>query len=169
MEHHRLGPPRFLLLLTILFDNGEEMQIHSDQTWMGRQGALLHDSIYNGEFFDRRLERPGWSEVGFNDSLSLWLPAEPMASPINSTLHGQIVMQGMPPIRAGPDALHFDVIPKPLSEYFSSHEADAMHGVSIRDSGILKPIATWSPTIGLLSERARATSRSIGLFRCASV
>ena len=53
-----------------------------------------------------------------------------MAPPIHSTLHGQIVMQDMPPSRAGPDALHFDVVTKPLSDYFSSDEADAIQGDS---------------------------------------
>lgn len=75
MKHksHRFssGPPRFLFLLQILFDDGEEIHVYSDRSWLGRQGALLHDSVYNGEFYDRRHERPGWSTVGFNDSLSM--------------------------------------------------------------------------------------------------
>ena len=124
------------------------MHVSSDPTWMGRQGAILHDSIYNGEFVDSRNDRPNWAQVGFNDSLSLWLPAEPMASPVNKTLHGQIVMQDMPPIRAGLDALHFEVATKPIGEYLSSIDAEPIHGASLSDGGIIKPIATWSPTIG---------------------
>jgi hypothetical protein len=142
------GPSRFMFLLEILFENGDEMHVYSDPSWMGRQNAILHDSIYNGEFVDSRHDRPNWAQVGFNDSLSLWLPAEPMPSPVNETLHGQIVMQDMPPIRAGPDALHFEVTTAPISGYLSSNEIGQIQGAMLTDGGILKPIATWSPIIG---------------------
>lgn len=137
-----------MFLLEIVFENGNEMHVYSDSTWMGRQNAILHDSVYNGEFVDSRRDRPNWSQVGFNDSLSLWLPAEPMPSPINETLHGQIVMQDMPPIRAGPDALHSEVTTAPISGYLSLNEIDEIKGAILTDGGILKPIATWSPIIG---------------------
>ncbi|CAF4994020.1 unnamed protein product [Rotaria sp. Silwood1] len=143
------GPPRFIFLLKVKFENGDEMNVHSDPTWMGRQSAILHDSIYNGEFFDSRNDRPNWAQVGFNDSLSLWLPAESMPSPINDSVHGQIVMQDMLPIRAGSDALHFEVTTKPIDGYLSSDDIGYMHGAMLTESGILKPIATWSPTIGV--------------------
>lgn len=80
--------------------------------------------------------------------LSLWLPAEPMVSPLNETIHGRLVMQDMLPIRAGPDALHFEVTTKPLSNYLSPEDIGSIQGVPLSDSGRLKPIATWSPTIG---------------------
>lgn len=137
-----------IFLLHIIFENGDEMQVYSDPTWIGRQNAILHDSIYNGEFVDGRHNRFNWSQVGFNDSLSLWLPAEQMASPINETLHGLLVLQDMLPIRAGPDALHFEVIPESISDFLSSSDVGQVQGAMLTDHGILKPIATWSPTIG---------------------
>jgi len=142
------GPPRFMFLLEILFEDGTDMHVYSDSTWMGRQNAILHDSVYNGEFFDSRQDRPNWAQVGFTDPLSLWLPAEVMSSPVNETLHGEIVMQDMPPIRAGPDALHSEVTAAPISGYLSSNEIDQIKGAKLTDGGILKPIATWSPIIG---------------------
>jgi hypothetical protein len=142
------GPPRFIFFLQILFENGNELYVYSDPTWMGRQNAILHDSIYNGEFVDSRNDRLNWAQVGFNDSLSLWLPAELMLSPVNETSHGQIVMQDMPPIRAGPDALHFEVTARPIGGYLSSNDIGQIQGAMLTDGGILKPIAMWSPTIG---------------------
>lgn len=124
------------------------MHIYSDRSWTGRQNAILHDSIYNGEFVDGRYDRPNWAQVGFNDSLSLWLPAEQMSSPVNETIHGRIVMQDMPPIRAGSDALHFEVTTRPLGGYLLSNSDSHIKGILLNGTGILKPIATWSPTIG---------------------
>ena len=124
------------------------MHVYSDPTWMGRQNAILHDSIYNGEFVDSRYDRLNWAQVGFNDSLSLWLPAELMSSPVNETLHGQIVMQDMPPIRAGPDALHFEISTTSVNGYLSPEELGDIKGASLTDGGIIKPIGMWSPVLG---------------------
>ncbi|CAF1125713.1 unnamed protein product [Adineta steineri] len=143
------GPPRFIFFLQILFDNGEEMHVYSDSTWIGRQNSILHDSIYNGEFVDSRSDRLNWSRVGFTDLLSLWIPAELMSSPINESLHGQVVMQDMPPIRAGSDALHFEVTSTLIGGYLSANDIGHIQGAMLTDGGILKPIAVWSPTIGV--------------------
>jgi alpha-L-rhamnosidase len=113
------------------------MEIFSDQTWLGRQGSILHDSIYNGELIDARYDRLNWSKVGFNDRLSLWLTPEIMSSPINISSNGQFSLQDMPPIRAGPDALHFE-INIPLEE-----------DISLIDGGILKPISVSKPFSGV--------------------
>ncbi len=128
-----LGPPRLFFILNIIFENSEEIQIYSDQTWSGRQGSILYDSIYNGEIIDARYDRLNWSQVGFNDRLSLWLIPEIMSSPINLTLNGQFTLQDMPPIRAGLDALHFE-INIPLEE---------------KNPGILKPISVSTPVSGV--------------------
>ncbi|CAF1091208.1 unnamed protein product [Adineta ricciae] len=143
------GPPRFLFYLKIFFEDGSEFDLGSDTTWIGRQNAILHDSIYNGEFVDSRYDRTNWSQVGFNDTLSLWLPADEMPSPLNKTLPGHLVMQDMPPIRAGADALHIEVSTEPIGEYLTPSEVGQILGGKLSDGGVLKPIATWSPTIGV--------------------
>ena len=125
------------------------MHVYSDCSWKGRQNAILHDSVYNGEFFDSRYDRQHWAEVGFNDSLSLWLPAEGMPSPLNTTQKGQLVIQDMLPIRAGSDALHFEVKTELDSDYWPLDKMTKTQGRSLTDGGILKPILTWTPTIGL--------------------
>jgi hypothetical protein len=146
--HTSLGPPRLLFILTISFENGEEMQVLSDQTWTGRQGPILYDSVYNGELYDARYDRPNWARVGFNDSLSAWIMPELMPPPVNVTLNGQLILQDMLPIRAGLDALHFETNEE--NGYLKTDDIGKIKGAPLTDggSGVLKPVAMWQPTVG---------------------
>ncbi|NMC40903.1 MAG: family 78 glycoside hydrolase catalytic domain [Bacteroidales bacterium] len=62
------GTPRFLFQLHIGYDDGSEDIIVSDNSWKAAKGPILMDMIYYGEHYDARLEMPGWSSPGFNDS-----------------------------------------------------------------------------------------------------
>ncbi|CAM2710602.1 unnamed protein product [Rotaria socialis] len=144
------GPPRLIFILFILFENGDEMQIFSDQTWTGREGSIKHDSVYNGEMCDSRNDRSNWSRAGFNDSLSAWIMPESMPSPINISRNGLIVLQDMPPIRAGSDALHLEVeIDSQHQSYLNSEDIGKIKGASLTDGGILKPVAMWQSDSGI--------------------
>jgi hypothetical protein len=127
------------------------MSIYSDQTWQGRQGSIVHDSVYNGEMVDDRNDRPNWAQVGFNDTLSLWITPEIMSSPFNATQNGQFTLQDMPPIRAGPDALHFEINdPSTMkNSYLSKEDIGDIQGGRLHDGGILKPISVSSPVLGV--------------------
>lgn len=131
-----------MFVLRIIFENSNEMNVSSDRTWQGRHGSIVHDSIYNGEFVDARYDRPNWTQAGFNDSLSLWIAPEILPSPVNVSAGGQLVLQDMPPIRAGPDALHFEVEydMDEKKSYLSKQDIGPMLGASLTDGGILKPI-----------------------------
>jgi len=41
--------------------------VGSDTDWKFSTGAILASDIYNGETYDARLEKTGWSEAGFDD------------------------------------------------------------------------------------------------------
>jgi hypothetical protein len=139
-----LGPPRLYFSLLITLENGDEMQVVSDQTWTGREGSIKHDSIYNGEFYDSRNDRPNWSKPGFNDPLTTWIMPEIMPSPLNSSLNGSLVLQDMLPIRAGPDALHFEVMTDSQEQgYLNAQDIGEIKGANLTDGGILKPVAMW--------------------------
>ena len=99
-------PPRLLLLLNILLSDGTTMNITSDTTWQGREGAHRKDSVYMGTFYDKRAERFNWSTSSFTDSYSLWLNASIIESPFISAATGLMTYQSMDPIRISPYALH---------------------------------------------------------------
>ncbi len=147
-----LGPPRLLFNLTITFKNGEQMQVLSDQTWTGREGSIKHDSIYNGEIYDSRSDRRNWAQAGFKDSLSAWIMPESLPSPINGSTIGLLVLQEMLPIRAGPDALHFEVTMDTLQQsYLNREDIGEIKGASLTDGGIIKPVAVWLSDSSMLS------------------
>ncbi len=50
-----------LAQLEIQYDDGSSERIVTDESWRAATGPLLMNSIYDGETYDARLERPGWS------------------------------------------------------------------------------------------------------------
>ncbi len=48
-------------------DGGSEMII-TDESWKSSTGPIRKSVIYDGETYDARLEMPGWSKAGFDDS-----------------------------------------------------------------------------------------------------
>src|SRR6266498_385359 len=61
----RLG---FLLQMRVVYKDGREELITTDQNWKATTGPILMSEIYNGETYDARLEKPGWSMPGFDDA-----------------------------------------------------------------------------------------------------
>lgn len=154
-----VGPPRLLFTLNITFDNGNEMQVLSDQTWAGREGSIKYDSVYNGEIYDSRDDRPSWTRVGFNDPLSAWIKPELLPSPVNSSIGGLFVLQDMPPIREGPDALHFEItMDDSQQSYLNREDIGEMLGASLTDGGIIKPVKTWMSALGMFCIRRKNIS-----------
>jgi alpha-L-rhamnosidase len=47
-------------------DNTTE-RIITDESWRAARGPILSSDIYDGETYDARQERPGWSTAGYND------------------------------------------------------------------------------------------------------
>jgi len=135
-----------------MFQNGDEMQVLSDQTWTGREGSIRHDSVYNGEICDSRNDRPDWARVGFNDSLTAWIMPESLPSPTNGSTSGVLVLQDMPPIRAGLDALHFEVpVDDQQQGYLNADDIGEIKGASLSAGAVLKPVALWSSAGGKFS------------------
>ena len=57
-----------LLQLEITFSDGSRQRIITDSGWKTSGGPIRYSDIYNGETYDARLEIPGWSSPGFDDS-----------------------------------------------------------------------------------------------------
>jgi hypothetical protein len=78
---------------------------------------------------------------------------ESLQSPVNETPAGILVLQDMPPIRAGPDALHFEV---PTADslqqsYLTRDDIGEIKGASLMDGGLLKPVDTWQSSSSMSS------------------
>lgn len=57
-----------LAQLEIQFEDGSSERILSDENWRAATGPILMSSLYDGETYDARLEHPGWSFPGFDES-----------------------------------------------------------------------------------------------------
>jgi alpha-L-rhamnosidase len=62
------GTPRFIGQIYITYTDGTEDIIVSDPSWKASKGPILMDLVYDGEYYDARLEQKGWAESGFDDS-----------------------------------------------------------------------------------------------------
>ncbi|MGB8491667.1 MAG: family 78 glycoside hydrolase catalytic domain [Bacteroidales bacterium] len=68
----RLG---LLLQMKIIYDDGSEVLITSDESWKGfNDGAIRMNDIYNGETYDAGKKLTGWAVRGYNDNS--WMKVE---------------------------------------------------------------------------------------------
>jgi len=56
-----------LAQLEIDYADGTTERIVTDDTWRAARGPVLTSDLYDGETYDARLERPGWSKPGYDD------------------------------------------------------------------------------------------------------
>ena len=84
--------PKLLLQLRVDYADGHSQTIVSDASWKSSTGPIQFDSIYGGETYDARLEKPGWATAGYDDTQ--WEPVKLVQAP-----QGKLVAQMMPPIK----------------------------------------------------------------------
>jgi alpha-L-rhamnosidase len=58
--------PGLLAQLKITYADGTSTRISTDNTWQAGRGGLQATSIYDGEIYDARLDKPGWDQPGFS-------------------------------------------------------------------------------------------------------
>ncbi len=91
-EHLGVGRPRFIARLSLDYADGTGEAVVSDLSWKTSDGPIRSNSIYLGEVYDARSERPGWDEPGYDDSG--WRSPAAAGEPV-----GPLQPQGQPPIR----------------------------------------------------------------------
>ncbi|MGH7581721.1 MAG: family 78 glycoside hydrolase catalytic domain [Gemmatimonadales bacterium] len=94
-RRYNFGPPpvRAMVELHVRYTDGSEEVIASDTTWRTAPSAVLFSEIYDGEWYDARLESPGWDRAAFDDRE--W--AHAVAAPAPA---GRLQTQAMALIRA---------------------------------------------------------------------
>ena len=85
--------PKLLMELRVEYADGRVETIGTDSRWTTSIGPITFDSIYGGETYDARAEKPGWDTAGYDESD--WAMAQVVASP-----GGKLAAQMMPPIKA---------------------------------------------------------------------
>jgi alpha-L-rhamnosidase len=63
-----LCTPRLLMQLNITYADGSQKSIVSDKSWKSSGSPITFNNLYGGEDYDARLEKTGWSSVGFDTS-----------------------------------------------------------------------------------------------------
>jgi alpha-L-rhamnosidase len=61
-------PPRLLAQMRIEYADGSHDDVATDGSWKTAQSPIYHAEIYSGEYYDARLEQPGWDSAGFDDA-----------------------------------------------------------------------------------------------------
>ncbi len=59
--------PKLIVELCVKCEDGSEVIISSDRSWKSSKGPIIYNGIRNGEFYDARLEMPGWNDRGFGE------------------------------------------------------------------------------------------------------
>lgn len=74
-KKHVFGDRTALLMqIHLIYADGVEQIIGTDQGWTVSPGPLLMSEIYHGETYDARLEQTGFSRADYDDRV--WVPAE---------------------------------------------------------------------------------------------
>jgi alpha-L-rhamnosidase len=68
-QHNTYGARSAVLAqLELTFQDGSRSVVGTDGAWKASTGPILMSDIYNGETYDARLEKGGWSKAGFNEA-----------------------------------------------------------------------------------------------------
>jgi alpha-L-rhamnosidase len=85
--------PKLLMQLRLEYTDGQVETVSTDGRWTTSMGPITFDSIYGGETYDAREEKPGWDTPGYNDAT--WGVVRVVSAP-----GGKLAAQAMPPIQA---------------------------------------------------------------------
>ncbi|KAH9904912.1 extracellular glycosyl hydrolase family 78 protein [Xylariomycetidae sp. FL2044] len=85
-----------MALLVVTGQDGTKQYIRTDESWASAFGAVITSEIYDGETYDSRLEKKGWSEPDYHttDGAGDWIGVKQLEAP-----YGRLFAPDGPPIR----------------------------------------------------------------------
>jgi alpha-L-rhamnosidase len=98
-----------LAQLVITYKDGKQQIVATDEGWRSATGPILSSDIYNGETYDARLERTGWSMANYDDRA--WKGVMVIDSP-----KAKLVAAAGPPVRAMQEIKPRNVIRTPQGD-----------------------------------------------------
>lgn len=74
------GYPKAIAQIELEYAGGKKEIVATDESWkLTTDGPIRANNEYDGEFYDARMEMPGWSRPGFDDSK--WEPVQLVHAP----------------------------------------------------------------------------------------
>lgn len=123
------GEHRALLAqLEIVHANGTTRTVRTDEHWTTAAGPVLRSEIYDGEVYDARRERPGWSTPGHDTSG--WARVRELPSP-----RAELVAPTGPPVRRTQTVAPITVITTPSGKTVLDFGQNMVGRLRIRVSG----------------------------------
>lgn len=99
------GHKKAIAQIIIQYENNSTDTIITDESWKYLDGPITFSCIYDGEIYDARLEQPGWSEAGFDETN--WHPVS-----VFNQVDAELTSERMPPIKViqtiQPEEIHVD-------------------------------------------------------------
>jgi len=93
--------PKLLLQLNADCSDGRRISVATDLTWKTAGGPVLDNEICGGESYDARLETPGWTSAGYDDSS--WqpgiLPQPPSGALVSQMIPAAKVIETFKPVK----------------------------------------------------------------------
>ncbi len=88
---------KLLAELVVRYTDGRSVVVASDDSWLCRASAITDSGIYDGEWYDARLETPGWSDGAPTDGWAAAVAAQAPAAPLVDRLSPPVkIMQRLP-------------------------------------------------------------------------
>ncbi|HHU97884.1 MAG: family 78 glycoside hydrolase catalytic domain [Bacteroidota bacterium] len=91
-EALHVGRPVFLAKLVLRYENGEKVEVGTNENWKFAPGPILKNNVYLGEVYNANHEAEGWDLPGFDDSN--WSTAQSSTGP-----GGKLQRAFFPPIQ----------------------------------------------------------------------
>ena len=69
-DFHKVGwreRPKMLCELHLKYNDGTTEKIVTNGSWLTSTGPYIYNNIYSGDYYDARLEKNGWNNIGYND------------------------------------------------------------------------------------------------------
>ena len=117
-----------LAQIVVRYADGREQIVGTGDGWKASTGPILQADIYNGEHYDARLERAGWSSPGFADAG--WTAARVVDLPVK-----EIVAPPGPPIRRIQEIVPVKLLRTPAGETVFDMGQNMVGWVRLRVTG----------------------------------
>ncbi|MDQ2665698.1 MAG: glycoside hydrolase family 78 protein [Gemmatimonadota bacterium] len=117
-----------LAQVVVTYADGHQQVIGTDGSWKASTGPILDSDIYNGETYDARLERKGWTDAGFADAN--WVP-------VKTIEHAKdiLISPAGPPIRRIEELVPIKIIRTPAGEIVADMGQNMVGWVRLRATG----------------------------------